>query len=255
MRLFSFIPTLAVLVTAVMGAALPRDVETDDCGAEAGCKYAGLSLKRDVFEHPSRTVNEMTNAELLRRGLPLNNPVVRRGAYTLVCAASFNLINVPLSGTPVRRHGPSAAPDHGKKNHRGYIAIRSQSDHSILGYISRDATDLAQYRVDSNRDNALVVKFKTDSSGSGTQLNITPEVGPDSLLCRAPVSQFFPPELGYHILRPPWCYPGSRRCELYLVLRILQVGHQTRLPPILGLIMRLIVTCTSGTPTRVCSRF
>ena len=188
MRPFSLISTLAVLITAVVGAALPRDANTDGCGAEAGCKYAGLTLKRDVFEHPSRTVNELTNAELLRRGLPLNNPVVRRGAYAVGCAASSDLIKVYLSGTPVRRHGPSAAPEHGKKHHRGYIAIRSQSDNSILGYVSRHPTDNTQYLVDSNRDNALVVKFKTDSSGSGTQLNLTPEVGPDSLLRRVPVS-------------------------------------------------------------------
>jgi hypothetical protein len=193
MRLFSLIPTLAILVAAVAGAALPRDVKTDNCGAEAGCEYSGLNLKRDIFEHPSRTVNELTNAELLRRGLPLNNPVMRRGAYVAVCVASPNLTNVYLPGTPVRRHRPSAAPEHGKKHHRGLIMIRSQSDNSILGYVSRDPTSSAQYRADSNRDNALVVNFKTGSSGSGTQINITPEVSPDPLRRRVLVSHSPPP--------------------------------------------------------------
>ena len=40
-----------------------------------------MPSKRDFLEHPSRDVQGLTNAELLRRGLPVKNPVLRRGAF------------------------------------------------------------------------------------------------------------------------------------------------------------------------------
>ena len=74
MRILSFIPTLAALVAAVMGAALPAD---DKCGSEIECKIAQLAAKRDLSE---LDVRSLTNAERLRRGLPLKSPMLRRGA-------------------------------------------------------------------------------------------------------------------------------------------------------------------------------
>ena len=76
MRISSFIPTLAVLVTAVVGAALPTD---DSCGSELGC--ARLAHKRHFVDHSGRNIRGLTNAQLIRRGLPLNPPVLRRGAF------------------------------------------------------------------------------------------------------------------------------------------------------------------------------
>jgi len=77
MRVFSLIPALAVIVTAVAGSALPREA---NCGTEAGCEAARFaSSKRDFFEHPTRAVHGLTNAALLRRGLPLKSPIMRRG--------------------------------------------------------------------------------------------------------------------------------------------------------------------------------
>ena len=76
MRFFALIPVLAALVTAVVGAPAP-----DDCaGSEIGCG-TNVPSKRDFLEHPSRDVRGLTNAELLRRGLPVKNPVLRRGAF------------------------------------------------------------------------------------------------------------------------------------------------------------------------------
>ena len=82
MRIFSLIPALAVLVAAVAGSPFPADSADGNCGYEIGCEVAQSAAKRDFFEHPTRTVHGLTNAALLRRGLPLKNPVMRRGAFT-----------------------------------------------------------------------------------------------------------------------------------------------------------------------------
>ena len=79
MRILSFIPALAALVTAVASVAVP-----DTCtGSEMKC-VSGVGPKRELTQHPSRNLRAMTNAELLRRGLPLNRPVLRRGAIQLL---------------------------------------------------------------------------------------------------------------------------------------------------------------------------
>jgi len=79
MRIFALVPVLAALATAVAGAALPR---ADDCGYEMGCDVAQSISQRDFFgERVARTVPGLTNAELLRRGLPLKDPIMRRGAF------------------------------------------------------------------------------------------------------------------------------------------------------------------------------
>ena len=80
MRIFSFIPALAILVTAVAGVSLPR--QDDNCGSEIGCELAQSVTKRDISgEHAARTVPGLTNAELARRGLPLKDPIMKRGAF------------------------------------------------------------------------------------------------------------------------------------------------------------------------------
>jgi hypothetical protein len=72
MRFFS----LFALVTALAGVAF-----ADDCKkTEMGCDVKGGG-KRDFVELPARDVTGMTNAELLRRDLPLKSPVMRRGAF------------------------------------------------------------------------------------------------------------------------------------------------------------------------------
>ena len=76
MRIFSFISALAALVTTVVSVSVP-----DPCtNSEMKCDI-NVAPKRDFIEHPSRNVRAMTNAELLRRGLPLNRPVLRRGTF------------------------------------------------------------------------------------------------------------------------------------------------------------------------------
>lgn len=163
MRFFSFIPALAAIVTVVAGAALP--VREDNCGFEMGCEAAQLVTKRDFSQHPSRTVRGLTNAALLRRGLPLKNPVMRRG-------------------TPIRRTDPSGVPDPGREpgpdpeptkiRHRGIIQLKNL-DGSVLGYVASSAASTGQYIYQSDTTNALVVNFETDSTGSGSQLNVVPE--------------------------------------------------------------------------------
>ena len=60
MRIFALVSVLAATATAVAGA---------------------VPAKRDFSaQRFSRTVHGVTNAELLRRGLPLKDPVIRRGA-------------------------------------------------------------------------------------------------------------------------------------------------------------------------------
>lgn len=86
MRILSFIPALAALVTAVAGASVHGELTKrgfSGChNTEMGCAdyRSHHDHKRDVVEYPTRDVHALTNAELLRRGLPLNNPVMRRGA-------------------------------------------------------------------------------------------------------------------------------------------------------------------------------
>ena len=80
MRIFSLLPALAALATAVAGVALPR--QDGDCGFEVGCELAQSASKRDFSPaHAARTVPGVTNAELARRGLPFKNPIMRRGAF------------------------------------------------------------------------------------------------------------------------------------------------------------------------------
>jgi len=156
MRLFSLIPALAALVTVVAGVSLPRDVCHD---SEIKC---GLNhdTKRDFTAHPSRDFHALTNAELLRRGLPLKEPVMRRGS-------------------PVRRHRPSSVPDpkpdpKPKINHSGIIEVRNAANGDLLGYISKNLVNGgAQFGYDPSVVNAVVVSFKTDHTGSGTQLDIS----------------------------------------------------------------------------------
>ena len=79
MRIFSLIPAVAALVTTVAGVALPRQ---GDCGFEIGCDLAQSTSKRDFSgKHAARNDLGLTNAELLRRGLPLKNPIMRRGTF------------------------------------------------------------------------------------------------------------------------------------------------------------------------------
>ena len=76
MRFFALIPALAALVTSVASVSI-RD------GTGLSEIDAGSSSKRNLIELPTRATDGLTNAELLRRGLPLKNPIMRRGAFIL----------------------------------------------------------------------------------------------------------------------------------------------------------------------------
>ena len=74
MRIFSLLSALAALVTAVAAGTLPaRDCVDSEivCGAQV--------TRREIIGHPARDVHGLSNAELLRRGLHLKAPVLRRG--------------------------------------------------------------------------------------------------------------------------------------------------------------------------------
>ena len=75
-RFFSFIPVLAALFAAVAGVSVP-----DDCANTENRCEPHFASKRGFVEHPARNVRAATNAELLRRGLPINYPVLRRGTF------------------------------------------------------------------------------------------------------------------------------------------------------------------------------
>ena len=96
MRIFSFIPALIVLATALTSAALPVEPGQDNCGYEVGCELAQLAAKRDFSGYPTRTARGLTNAALLRRGLPLNKPIMRRGASNFLSILSLVLRNFQL---------------------------------------------------------------------------------------------------------------------------------------------------------------
>ncbi|KAF9651403.1 hypothetical protein BDM02DRAFT_867254 [Thelephora ganbajun] len=159
MRIFSFIPALAALVAVVAGVALPDD---DNCGCEVGCEIAKLATKRDFFEHPVRTIRGLTNAALLRRGLPLKNPILRRGTPVR---------RTDPSETPEPSPEPSPKPEPKKIHHRGIIQVKSGN--SVLGYVSSDAAVYSYHY--GTIDHAVIVNFETDKTGSGTQLNLVPE--------------------------------------------------------------------------------
>jgi hypothetical protein len=73
MRIFAFISVLAAIATTVAGA---------------------VPAKRDFSaQRFSRTDHGVTNAELLRRGLPLKDPIIRRGALS-----QLRHVAPPLSG-------------------------------------------------------------------------------------------------------------------------------------------------------------
>jgi len=183
MRIFSFIPTLVALITAVAGSALTRE---DNCGAEAGCEVARLASKRNFFEHPTRAAHGLTNAALLRRGLPLKNPIMRRGMLKWSWQTALPLLRKFqfVLGTPVRRQTPSDVPgpgpnpkptDPNKIRHRGIIRVKGPED-NVLGYISSHSL-ISLYRFQPDIDDALIVHFDTDKTGSGSKLNLFPEVG------------------------------------------------------------------------------
>lgn len=152
MRILSFIPALAALVTAVMAAPPNKDACQN---SEMKCGHNSHPSKRDFLEHPARAVHALTNAELLRRGLPLNNPVLRRG-------------------TPVRRSRPSTVPPPVKITHAGVIEVHNAANGNLLGYISKNLVNGgAQLGFDPSASNALLVSFQTDSSRSGTTLDIS----------------------------------------------------------------------------------
>ena len=78
MRIFSLIPVLAALATAVAGLAVSRDV---GCEIEMKCN-SQPPAKRDFSSRPvARSVDGFSNAELLRRGLSPKGPVMRRGVF------------------------------------------------------------------------------------------------------------------------------------------------------------------------------
>lgn len=152
MRILSFIPVLAALVTAVVAAPPNKDACHD---SEMKCGHDSHSSKRDFLEHPARAVHALTNAELLRRGLPLNNPVLRRGS-------------------PVRRSSPSTVPPPVTITHTGIVEVHNAANGNLLGYISKNlGNGGAQFVYDPSVANALLVSFPTDSSGSGTDIDIS----------------------------------------------------------------------------------
>jgi len=149
MRIFSFIPALAALVTAVVAATVPAD--GCDGTSELGCATP-VAPKRNFL--PSRNGRGLTNAELLRRGLPLNGPVLRRG-------------------TPVRRTTPSSGPLPPKTTTFTGVIEVFDPNNNLLGYISENLINGAQYGIDPSIANALDVTFQANPTGSTSQIDIS----------------------------------------------------------------------------------
>ena len=77
MKFFAILPALAVLATAVFGASVPA---SDCSGSELGCE-THVPSKREFLDHPTRDGRALINARLLRRGIPLRDPVLRLGGF------------------------------------------------------------------------------------------------------------------------------------------------------------------------------
>jgi len=100
----------------------------------------------------------LANAELLRRGLPLKNPVMRRGS-------------------PVARHHhqPSSVPPPPTTYtiHSGVIEVHNSANGNLLGYIGKNlGNGGAQFVYDPALSNALVVSFQTVQGGPATQTHL-----------------------------------------------------------------------------------
>ncbi|KAH8818626.1 hypothetical protein DL96DRAFT_1749644 [Flagelloscypha sp. PMI_526] len=88
---------------------------------------------------PTRTVNPaMSNAERLRRGLPLKKPMLRSLRYRQ---------GGPVPSNPVTIY------------RRGYIQILSAADHSVIGYVSSTPHVFGPAVVTPSTDSALIVRY------------------------------------------------------------------------------------------------
>lgn len=87
-----------------------------------------------------------------------------------------DMIQLWRPGTPVRRTSPSDTPSNPNTKHRGYIRVRNLADNSVLGYVSSSTFSTGQFGY-KDITQALVVNFETDSTGSGTKLDLNAEVG------------------------------------------------------------------------------
>lgn len=175
MRISSVVAALAVLVTAVAGCQ----------NSEIGCPANPPATdKRDLS---ARNADAFTNAELLRRGLPLNNPVLRRGTFvSLFHTAAHSNPFLGVAGTPARRTVPSSVPPPVTITHTGIIEVHDASNGNLLGYISKNLVNGgAQLGYDPSIANALLTSFQTDSSGSGNDIDISMAVCLSLFRCRA----------------------------------------------------------------------
>ena len=109
----------------------------------------------------------------------------------MVHHAVFSKEYLAVPGTPVSRADPSGrpAPDPNTISHHGIIQVINAASGTVLGYISDSSMKRAQLRYQPGTDSALKVSFKTDKTGSGTNLNLVMKVWFEL----APVDNFFSP--------------------------------------------------------------
>jgi len=155
MRFFSLLPALAALVTVVAGVALPR---AEECNStEMGCDVSQSAAKRDFSGRgPS-------NSDLLRRGLAIKNPIMRRGPPPN---------NKPSAAPPKPSPGPWKDGD--IIRYRGIIQVRKHWEKTVLGYVSSIALPSGQYQY-KEISCALIVDFEVPKKGPDDKFNIFAE--------------------------------------------------------------------------------
>ncbi|KAF8343117.1 uncharacterized protein EI90DRAFT_3150097 [Cantharellus anzutake] len=153
MRSFAVLPLLT-LALGLLARAAPTDNSvcvrpgSETCGASSnsGILAAGLSLSDRVASA------KLTNAQRFARGLPPLPP--KR-----------------LGVSPTRRD-----PVPSSVNYRAAIQVIQQDNSAVLGYISKNSLNQAQYAYDNDVANALIVDFTlTGGATSATGIDLTTE--------------------------------------------------------------------------------
>lgn len=129
----------------------------------------GLDTLTHVRRVPQVETRYITNAERLRRGLPLNPPVRRTPR--------------PPPKSPHQPHNPKpssvpSVPSAPSKPQNGFLEIYDSSSGDLVGFVARSFNEFGEYQVTTNLGDALAVEIDTGKASSGFT-NIATTNGPD----------------------------------------------------------------------------
>jgi hypothetical protein len=151
MRTFTIV---AAFLAATFVHAAPPQCDTELCGSS----FKSIDQRSDSSQFNSR---HLTNAQRLARGLGPAPPKRRDGELSPSSISCRQTIKIKSSSaekraTPsqgMKRATPSQAPP---TTIRGMIKVINTNGGAVLGYISKNSLNLAQYRYE-DMSNALIV--------------------------------------------------------------------------------------------------